>query len=165
VSVAAGALSLRLPAGRLDGAEVRTAASFGPSTFAARIKVADARSSLTGFFLYAPPDYASEIDVEILNDRTGTVLLSTYTGGTQTHAETRSLGFDPTAAFHLYEIALDDESVTFSVDGVDLRTLRTGVPRAAMPLYLNAWYPSWLAGTPVPGGAATLVDTVTVAGC
>jgi hypothetical protein len=31
-----------------------------------------------------------------------------------------------------------------------------------MPLYLNAWYPTWLAGTPSPSGAATLVDSVAV---
>lgn len=162
VSVSGGALALGLPAGRLDGAEVRTAAAFGPGTFRARLKVAAAPSSLTGFFLYAPPDYASEIDIEILDDPSGTVLLSTYAGGAQTHTETRSLGFDPTAAFHDYEIALDRKAVTFSVDGVALRTLRTGVPRAAMPLYLNAWYPAWLAGTPSPTGAATLVDAVSV---
>jgi beta-glucanase (GH16 family) len=161
VSVAGGALALGVPG--LDGAEVRSASTYGPGTFRARLKAAAAPSSLTGFFLYAPPDYASEVDIEILNDATGTVLLSTYAGGAQTHTETRSLGFDPTAAFHTYEIALDHKAVTFSVDGVALRTWRTDVPKAAMPLYLNAWYPRWLTGTPGPDGAATLVDSVTVA--
>jgi endo-1,3-1,4-beta-glycanase ExoK len=162
VTVAGDAVSLGLPAGRLDGAEVRTAVSYGPGTFRARLKVADAPSSLTGFFLYAPPDQASEADIEILGERSGTVLFSTYAGGRQTSTETRSLGFDPTAAFHDYEIALDRNTVTFSVDGVAMRTWRSGVPRAAMPLYLNAWYPTWLAGTPSRGGVATLVDGVTV---
>ena len=162
VSVANGALALGLPAGRLDGAEVRTRAGLGPGTFRARLKAADAPSSLTGFFLYAPPDYASEIDFEIRDDRTGTAMLSTYAGGRQTHTETIGLGFDPTAAFHVYEIALDRNAVTFRVDGRALRTWRNGVPRAPMPLYLNAWYPTWLAGTPAPSGAATLVDSVAV---
>jgi hypothetical protein len=31
-----------------------------------------------------------------------------------------------------------------------------------MNLYLNAWFPQWLAGVPAPPGAATLVDRVTV---
>jgi beta-glucanase (GH16 family) len=162
VSVAGGALALGLPAGRLDGAEVHTAASFSTGTFRARIRVANAPSSLTGFFLYAPPDFASEVDVEILDDPSGTVMFTTYAGGAQTHTETRSLGFDPTAAFHDYEIALDRRSVTFSVDGRAMRAWTSGVPRAAMPLYLNAWYPTWLAGSPSPGGAATLVDSVAV---
>ena len=164
VSVAGGALALGLPAGRLDGAEVRTAATFATGTFRARIRVADAPSSLTGFFLYAPPDLASEVDIEILDDPSGTVLFTTYAGGAETHTETRSLGFDPTAAFHDYEIALDRRSVTFRVDGVARRAWTSGVPHAAMPLYFNAWYPAWLAGSPSPAGAATLVDSVSVAG-
>src|SRR5687767_14227338 len=163
VAVTGGALELRHPAGSLDGAEVRTKALYRTGAYRARIRAADAPSSLTGFFLYAPPDYASEVDIEILNDRAGTVLLSTYAGGLQTHTETRALGFDPTAAFHDYEIELARKAVTFRVDGVALRTWTTGVPTAPMALYLNSWFPAWLAGTPSPG-AATRVDRVEVAG-
>lgn len=155
--VAGGALELRHPAGSLDGAEVRTTALSRTGVYRARIRAAAAPSSLTGFFLYAAPDYASEVDIEILNDPAGTVLLSTYAGGRQTHTETRALGFDPTAAFHDYEIQLDRKAVTFRVDGVALRTWKTGVPTAPMALYVNSWFPAWLAGTPSPG-AATLVD-------
>ena len=161
VAVAAGALELRHPAGTLDGAEVRTAALQGSGRYRARIHAAAAPSSLTGFFLYAPPDYASEVDIEILNDASGTVLLSTYANGRQTHTETRALGFDPTAAFHDYEIELARKTATFRVDGVALRSWKNGVPTAPMALYLNSWFPSWLAGTPSPG-AATRVDEVTV---
>ena len=160
-AVVGGALELRHPAGSLDGAELRTNALYRSGTYRARIRAAAAPSSLTGFFLYAAPDYASEIDIEILNDPSGTVLLSTYADGRQTHTETRSLGFDPTAAFHTYEIDLDRKAVTFRVDGVALRTWRNGVPAAPMALYLNSWFPAWLAGTPSPG-AATLVDQVDV---
>ena len=162
LAVAGGALELRHPAGSLDGAEVRTNALFRTGTYRARIRAASAPSSLTGFFLYAAPDYASEVDIEILNDASGTVLLSTCAGGRQTHTETRSLGFDPTAAFHTYEIALDRKAVTFRVDGVALRSWKNGVSTAPMALYLNSWFPAWLAGAPSPG-AATLVDRVDVA--
>jgi endo-1,3-1,4-beta-glycanase ExoK len=161
VSVSGGALALGVP--NLDGAEVRTATAWGPGTFRARLKAAAAPTSLTGFFLYAPPDYESEIDIEVLNDPSGTVLLSTYASGAQTHTETRPLGFDPTAAFHDYEIELARKSVTFRVDGVALRTWKTGVPRARMPLYINAWHPTWLGGVASEPGAATLVDEVSVA--
>jgi beta-glucanase (GH16 family) len=158
-AVAGGALELRHPAGTLDGAEVRTTALWRTGTYRARLRAANAPSSLTGFFLYAPADYASEVDIEILNDASGTVLFSTYAGGRQTHTETRSLGFDPTAALHTYEIELDRRAVTFRVDGVALRSWKNGVPTAPMALYLNSWFPAWLAGTPSPG-AATLVDRV-----
>ena len=161
VTVAAGTLALGLPAGTTDGAEVRSTAAYRSGSFTARIQVARAPTSITGFFLYAPPDYASEVDIEILNDPSGTVLFSTYAGGRQTHTETRALGFDPTAGFHTYEIDLDRKAVTFRVDGVALRTFKNGVPTAPMALYLNSWFPGWLAGAP-SRGAATLVDQVDV---
>jgi beta-glucanase (GH16 family) len=162
VTVANGRLSLGLPAGTTDGAEARSTAAYRKGTFEARVRAARAPSSLTGFFLYAPPDYASEIDVEILNDGSGTVLLTTYAGGRETHHERRALGFDPTAAAHDYRIDWSTGTAAFAVDGRVVRRFRGGIPAAPMSLYLNAWFPRWLDGVPAPAGAATLVDRVTV---
>lgn len=159
VSVADGRLALGLPAVE-SGGEIRSAVTYPSGIFRARMQVADAPSSLTGFFLYAAPDYASEIDIEILNDRTGTVLLSTYAGGRQTHTETRALGFDPTAALHDYEIRWLNGRVTFWVDGVKLRGWTNGVPAAPMNLFANAWFPSWLEGLAPDGPRATLIDEI-----
>ena len=146
VTVAGGALGLTLPAGTTDGGEIRSVSTFASGVASARLQVPDAPSSITGFFLYAPPDYASEIDIELYNDPTGTVMFSTYSGGRQTHTETRRLGFDPTAALHDYEIAWGKGKVTFRVDGVALRTWSNGVPKAPMNLFANAWFPAWLDG-------------------
>jgi endo-1,3-1,4-beta-glycanase ExoK len=162
VAVAGGRLRLGLPAGTTDGAEIRSSAAYRSGSFEARIQAARAPSSLTGFFLYAPPDYASEIDIEILDDPTGTVLFTTYAGGRETHYERRRLGFDPTAAPHDYRIDWSAKSATFAVDGTVLRRFNGGVPTAPMNVYLNAWFPRWLDGVPATAGAATLVDRVTV---
>ena len=152
------AFRLNLPAKTVDGAEIRSALQYSSGVVRARIRVANAPSSLTGFFLYAAPDYASEIDIEIMNDRTGTVLLTTYAGGRQTNTETRLLGFDPTAAAHSYEIAWGAGQVRFTVDGVTLRTWTSGVPTAPMNLYANAWFPAWLDGLAPAGTRATVID-------
>ncbi|MDA0170992.1 glycoside hydrolase family 16 protein [Solirubrobacter taibaiensis] len=149
---------LNLPAETVDGAEIRSALQYSSGVVRSRIRVANAPSSLTGFFLYAAPDYASEIDIEIMNDRTGTVLFSTYAGGRQTNTETRQLGFDPTAAAHAYEIAWGPGQVRFTVDGVALRTWTSGVPTAPMNLYANAWFPAWLGGLAPTGTRATVID-------
>ena len=159
VAVTGGQLGLALPA-VAGGGEIKSIAGFPSGIFSARIKVADAPSSLTGFFLYAAPDYASEIDIEILNDPSGTVLFSTYAAGRQTHTETRALGFDPTAAFHDYEIRWLKGRVTFWVDGVNLRGWTNGVPSAPMALFANAWFPSWLAGLEPATPQATLIDQI-----
>jgi endo-1,3-1,4-beta-glycanase ExoK len=138
--------ALRLPAGTTDGAEIRSPSTFSSGAVHARLKVADAPSSITGFFLYAPPDLASEIDIEIYDDPSGMAIFTTYAGGRQTHTERRELGFDPTAGYHDYAIAWAANKVTFSVDGTAVRTWKDGVPKAPMNLYVNAWFPTWLAG-------------------
>src|SRR5690349_20114457 len=58
-----GALQLQLPAGTTDGGEIRSTDTYATGVVRARMQVADAPSSITGFFLYAAPDYASEIDI------------------------------------------------------------------------------------------------------
>ena len=50
---------LNLPAGTTDGAEIRSTEQYKSGVVRARIKVANAPSSLTGFFLYSAPDFAS----------------------------------------------------------------------------------------------------------
>jgi len=164
VTIAGGRIALGLPAGRTDGAEVRSAAAYRSGRFTARIKAAGAPSSITGFFLYAPPDFASEIDIEILNDRTGTMLLTTYADGRDTHHERRALGFDPTAAAHEYRIDWSRGAAAFAVDGRVLRRWTNGIPTAPMNLYVNAWFPRWLGGIPPATTAFTTVDRVTTRG-
>jgi beta-glucanase (GH16 family) len=160
VRVEGGALLLTLPAGTLDGAELRTVDLLPGGVARARLRVADAPGSLTGFFLYAPPDYAHEIDIEIHGDPAGRVVLSTYDGGAMPHSVEVGLPFDPTADLHDYEIATGDGGVVFRVDGRPLATWSDGVPAAPMALYLNAWYPAWLPGSPPPSPRATTVDRV-----
>ena len=160
VTVAGGALGLALPGGTTDGGEIRSTATFASGTATARLQVPDAPSSITGFFLYAPPDYASEIDIELYNDPRGLVMFSAYAGGRQTHTETRSLGFDATAAPHDYEIAWGKGKVTFRVDGVALRTWSTGVPKAPMNLFANAWFPAWLDGLAPADTRSAVIDQI-----
>ena len=160
VTVAGGALGLALPGGTTDGGEIRSTATFASGVASARLQTPNAPSSITGFFLYAPPDYASEIDIELYNDPRGLVMFSTYAGGRQTHTETRSLGFDATAAPHDYEIAWGKGKVTFRVDGVALRTWSTGVPKAPMNLFANAWFPAWLDGLAPADTRSAVIDQI-----
>jgi len=141
-----GHLRLTLPADTLNGGEVESKELYGPGFYAARIKVPDAPSSITGFFLYNPPDFESEIDIEIFNDPSGKILFTTYTGGQQTHTETMELPFDPTEDFHDYAFFYDQGSITFYVDGKPMKRYEGGLPDRPMRLYVNSWYPAWLDG-------------------
>ncbi|MDF2979872.1 MAG: glycoside hydrolase family 16 [Actinomycetospora sp.] len=161
VRVAGGRLELLLRGGSLDGAELLSTGTLATGVVTARLRVADAPDSLTGFFLYAPPDHAHEIDIEILGDPRGRVLFTTHHDGRETHTIERDLGFDPTAAFQDYAIARRPGQVAFSVDGRELVRWIDGVPDEALHLYLNVWFPRWLGGRPPVGDRATSVDRVT----
>jgi licheninase len=160
VAVTGDMLGVRLPAGRLDGGEVRTTSLYRFGAFRARMKVANAPSSLTALFLYKAPDYVSELDIEIFNDTTRRVMFTTYAGGAQTNTVTKLLPFDATADFHTYAIEYDTSSVRFLVDGVLMQSWSKGVTKSAMYLYVNAWFPSWLGGERPATDRFTLVDWV-----
>ena len=160
VSVRNGQLGIELPANRLDGGEIRTRSLYQFGLYRARMKLAEAPSSLTAFFLYRAPDYQQEIDIELYNDSSGRVMFSTYSGGSQTNTRTMLLPFDPTADYHEYGIDYRSGSVRFLVDGMVMQTWSTGVTRSSMNVFVNAWFPSWLAGEVPLTDRYTYVDWV-----
>jgi beta-glucanase (GH16 family) len=160
VSIDDSQLRLTLPAETLDGGEIESKGPFGPGFYAARIKVPDAPSSITGFFLYEPPDFESEIDVEIYNDSSRRVQFTTYADGKQTHTETTKLPFDPTQDFHDYAFSYDEDSITFLVDGEPIKELEGGLPDKPMKLYVNAWFPQWLSGEEPDSDRYVYVDWI-----
>lgn len=159
VDVARGSLLLKLPASTMEGAEVHSGELYGHGTYEARIKVPNAPSSITGFFLYHPPDLASEVDIEIFNDRSRRVMFTYYSGGTEV-SETTRLPFDPTRGFHDYRFDYGPDELSFYVDGELMQTLHGEMPDGPMRLYVNAWYPNWLAGEPTEGDRYVYVDRI-----
>jgi licheninase len=160
VTVADGFLGIKLPAGTLDGGEMRSTSVYRYGTYRTRMKIADAPSSLTAFFLYKRPDYAQEIDIEIFNDDTGRIMFSTYSGFAQTHNIVGDLPIDLTADFHVYTIEYDPGSVRFLLDGQELQRWSTGLPRSSMYLFTNAWFPFWLEGVKPTTDRYTYVDWI-----
>ena len=160
VTVEDRALRIDLPAGTLEGGEIESTGSYGYGSYAARIKAARAPSSITGFFLYAPPDFHAEIDVEIFNDDSRRILFTTYADGEQTNTVEKKLPFDATAGFHEYRIDLYPTRAEFSVDGRPLHTFEDGLPGDSMKLMVNAWYPEWLPGEKPESDGYTYVDWI-----
>lgn len=160
VGVEGGRLRLTLPADTLGGGEVESGGRHGYGFYAARIKVPDAPSSITGFFLYEPPDLRSEIDIEIFNDHSRKILFTTYAGGRQTSTKTLRLPFDPTRGFHDYAFSYYKSSVIFYVDGVPMSTHEGGLPANPMRLYVNSWFPTWLPEEKPPSDRHAYVDWI-----
>jgi endo-1,3-1,4-beta-glycanase ExoK len=160
VSVSDGNLQIRLPKRCLEGGEILSDNLYGYGSYSARMKLPDAPSSITGFFLYKSPDYESEIDIELYNDSSGRIMFTTYAGGARTHTGTLPLGFDPTAGFHEYAFSYDQSSITFYVDGQPKKTWNNGLPTTSMHLMVNAWFPSWLDGRKLRTDKILLVDRI-----
>lgn len=160
VSVNGGNLEIKLPARTTNGGEIFSEALYGQGSYTARMKLPNAPSSITGFFLYEPPDYASEIDVEIYNDTSRRIMFSTYAGGSQTHTQTMTLPFDPTTGFHDYRFDYAPGSVKFYADGVLMKEWTDGLPQTSMRLYANAWFPTWLDGRKPSKDKYVLVDSI-----
>ena len=156
-----GNLAIKLPTRTLEGGEIMSKDLYGYGSYSANIQVPNAPSSITGFFLYYPPDYASEIDIEIYNDSSRKmVIYSTYAGGRQTHDQTLKLPFDPTAGFHEYRFEYAPGSLKFYADDRLMREWTDGLPDNSMRLYVNAWFPRWLQGREPRTDKFILVDQI-----
>lgn len=155
-----GQLRLRIPEGTTNGAEIESRDYYGYGIYRARIRTADAPSSLTGFFLYRSPDLYAEIDVEIYNDGSGDVDFVTYANGQRTHHAAQRFAFDPSADYHTYRFDYYADSLRFYVDGDLVQTWTDGIPNASMKLLVNTWFPTWLPGIAPDTQRATRVDWI-----
>lgn len=160
VLVNSGYLRLKIPAGTTGGAEIESRDYYGYGTYRARMRVADAPSAITGFFLYSGTDPFSEIDIEVYNDGTGNVDFVTYADGQRTNAVSKDFRFDPSADFHNYRIDYNPGSVQFYIDGNLRQTWTEGVPSTSMKLLVNTWFPSWLPGQEPDTARLTRVDWI-----
>ncbi len=158
VDVTGGNLRVKIPARTLNGGEIRSNDLYHHGTYATRMKLPYAPTSITGFFLYRSPDHEREIDVEVFNDSTRRIMFTTYSGGRRTHTATTELPFDATAAYHTYGFRYGPGFVRFYVDGRLIKTYTTGVPKSSMYLYTNAWFPTWLGGTRPKSDRYLMVD-------
>lgn len=151
---------MKIPAGSLDGGEIESRNFYGYGTYATRMKVPNAPSSITGFFLYRSPDYEAEIDIEVYNDASRRVDYTIYAAGKETHFDSRKLPFDPRKGFHNYRIDYYPGAVSFYIDGKLDGRYTTGLPSAEMGLFVNAWFPDWLPGREPAKTSAAKVDWI-----
>jgi len=139
-------LTITLPKGQLEGGEIVMKEGGDYGIYEARMKLPKEPSSITGFFMYAPPDFYYEIDMEIINDSAGRLLLTTYAGGERSNSSEVELGFDPTQAFHDYRFEYDESKLIYYVDGNEVGRFTKKLPKGKMQLMLNCWYPKWMGG-------------------
>ena len=154
-------LKITLPAGTYDGGQLESREFdhlYG--SYRASIKMADAPSSITGFFLYRAPDFYHEIDIEVVNNSSGLAWFTTYADGVVSNTCEKHLDFNPTADFYEYRFDFYPGSVSFYVDGELIISFDDGLTDTPMKLMINSWFPVWLEGIKPEKDAVTLVDWI-----
>ncbi|HYD54060.1 MAG TPA: family 16 glycosylhydrolase, partial [Gemmatimonadaceae bacterium] len=141
-----GRVRLVHPAGTLDGGEILSAARYGYGTYEAWIRTPGAPGTISAFFLYQGGARSDELDVEIFNDGSRRVMFTVWVAGVQQYTAAHVLPFDPADGVHRYTIDWQAGRVRFLVDGTLLQAWshRRNVPRSAMYLMANAWWPVWI---------------------
>jgi beta-glucanase (GH16 family) len=155
--------ALSLAAGAYDGAEILTGARYGTGTYAARMRTPVAPGSVSAFFLYQGVVGGNdEIDIEIFNDGTRRIMFTTWVAGRETNNVIKTLPFDPAAGLHDYAIEWSARVVRFRVDGVVMQEFRRGIPKSAMFVMANTWWPVWLTGPLLAAPATFEIDRITI---
>lgn len=146
VGVADGKLQIRFEPDSFAGGELRSVELFSYGAYEIRMKLPDAPSSVTGFFLFRLPSLHHEIDIEVYNEPERGWFLATYTGGARQNIHEAPLPFDPTGGYHTYRMEYEPGTVSYYLDDEFVLRWDRGVPDRAMHLLINAWFPDWLEG-------------------
>lgn len=162
VREATGSVSLILPADAYDGGEIRSVDRFGYGTYVIRMQAPVAPGSITAFFLYEGRYRSDEIDIEIINDGTRRVLLTTWVRGRMTNHVMTTLPLDP-AGVREYVIDWSSSRVRFYQNSEVLHEFRSGVPRSPMHLMASAWWPTWLSGPKPTSDLVAVIDHIEAA--
>lgn len=141
-------LRIKMPKNKLEGGEIQTRRNQSFGSYEVSMKLPNAPSSITGFFLYRAPDFYHEIDIEIFNQPNSQLWLTTYENGKEVNEYKEPLWFDPTADYHRYRIDYYQDKVSFYIDDRHIQTWTDGFSKRPMRLMLNSWYPTWLDGVP-----------------
>ncbi len=139
-------LTFKMPANTTEGAEIRSRKTLSYGSYEVNMKLPNLPASITGFFLYQPPDLYHEIDIEIYNRPDGKIMFTLYSQGRKSKEVQMILPFDPTADFHCYRFDFLAEELSFYVDDILLQKWTEGFSTRPMKLMLNSWFPDWLDG-------------------
>jgi hypothetical protein len=156
-------VTLALPAGTTEGAEIRGTERRGDGAHTARMRSAGSPGSISAFFLYrhdAGTDTSDELDFEILGGEPHRMLTTVWRRGVRepvAQAE-EPLEFAPAAESHDYSIRRAGAEVTFLLDGEEV-FFYGDAPAVALRPYFNAWYPTWRKPAAPPAGGEMRVES------
>jgi len=147
-----GLLSILYPKNTKDGGELKSVTSktnkYG--TFRTKIKTpSQLPGTYSTLFLYNETTL-DEIDIEIWNDGSKKVNLTTWVNEIQKYSKSAILNFDPSAQFHEYRIDYYPDEISFWIDNIKAGStnILSEIPKSDMFIYINGWWPKWMTSAP-----------------
>ncbi|GMI85672.1 xyloglucan endotransglucosylase/hydrolase 2 [Hibiscus trionum] len=133
-----------------SGSGFRSKLSYGTGFFRLRIKLPDKDSAgvVTAYYLTSEGMKHDELDFEFLGNKEGkavTLQTNVFAGGVGNREQRVVLWFDPTAAFHDYQILWNQHQIVFYVDDIPIRVFKNkkdigvGYPSQAMKIEASLW--------------------------
>jgi beta-glucanase (GH16 family) len=118
--------------------------------FRAKLNTPISRGFVGGLFLYEPKPQSlhDEVDVELLSNqvfKTNQVQTNVYANEPLGAGSPRFVSLPQggkLSGYHTYEMTCYPDRVTWTIDGVLVRTERQKVPRGPFQIYLNLWAPA-----------------------
>lgn len=163
VESGSGFVSLMTRSEDFSGAEIMSRELYGAGRFTIHARCAVPDGAICAFFLYeiGVGNRADEIDIEIIPS-SGQIWFTTWKRGRRVNTSSHALTYDPAAAYHSYAFERTATEIRFFVDGVERHRYanRKRLPDALMPVFANAWWPTWI--TPGTGSGGWEIDSIRV---
>jgi len=124
------------------GAEYRTRKFYGYGRYEVSMKPIKNDGVVSSFFTYTGPSDKNpwdEIDIEFLGKDTTKVQFNYFTGGRGNHEYMHELGFDASEEFHTYAFEWHADKIVWFVDGVEVYTATSNIPKTRGKIMMNAW--------------------------
>jgi hypothetical protein len=160
VKVDDGFLTIKIPKKTVNGGEISLSKDVSYGSYEITMKIPDADSSITGFFLYKAPDYFNEIDIEVVNNKSGEFWLTTYSDGGKNNIFIGNLGIDFSKDFHRFKINYYKDYLSFYIDDIFLKRWTEGYSHNSMKLMVNCWFPAWMEGEKSEHEEFLIIDNI-----
>ena len=121
--------------------EYRSNGYYNYGTYTVEMKATASDGVVSSFFIYADSPH-DEIDIEILGKDPTQMQTNYFTDDAGGHEVMIDLGFDASADFHTYAIEWMPDSITWFVDGVEVRTEDNSIntlPSTSGRIMMNLW--------------------------
>lgn len=125
-----------------SGGEFRSTKFYGYGRYEVSMKAIKNDGVVSSFFTYTGPSDNNpwdEIDIEILGKDTTKVQFNYFTNGVGGNEHLHDLGFDASKDFHKYAFEWYADEIVWFVDGKEVHSAYTDIPKTKGKIMMNAW--------------------------